>query len=131
MSPAPDPEEQPPAADELSEAERRRRRARVFGDVLPDGTRDEQADGWSEREPPRAATSGSGVRSPRTTAEPRGLLARQVGDVGDEVEHELDGVQDAEHGDHDDRHSRPDPHLFLREAGPVRHGTDDLSGAAG
>ena len=38
MSPAPDPEEQPPAADELSEAERRRRRARVFGDVLPDGT---------------------------------------------------------------------------------------------
>jgi hypothetical protein len=51
MSPAPDPEEQPPAADELSEVERRRRRARVFGDVLPDGTRDEQADGWSEREP--------------------------------------------------------------------------------
>ena len=51
MSPAPDPEEQPPVAEELSEAERRRRRALVFGDVLPDGTRDEQADGWSEREP--------------------------------------------------------------------------------
>jgi hypothetical protein len=35
----------------LTEAERRRRRARVFGDVLPDGTSDERADGWSEREP--------------------------------------------------------------------------------
>ena len=32
-------------------AERRRRRARVFGDVLPESTRDDQVDGWSEREP--------------------------------------------------------------------------------
>lgn len=39
---------QPPA--ELTEAERRRRRAQVFGDVLPDGTRDERGDGWSERD---------------------------------------------------------------------------------
>jgi hypothetical protein len=35
----------------LREAERRRRRARVFGDVLPDATQDERGDGWSEREP--------------------------------------------------------------------------------
>ncbi len=52
MSPTPDPEEQPtPATHEPSEAERRRRRALVFGDVLPDSTRDERGDGWSEREP--------------------------------------------------------------------------------
>ena len=40
--------------DGPTEAERRqqrRRRETVFGDVLPDGTRDERADGWSEREP--------------------------------------------------------------------------------
>lgn len=36
---------------ELTEAERRRRRALVFGDVLPDSTSDERGDGWSEREP--------------------------------------------------------------------------------
>ena len=47
----------PPARDEearragATEAERRRRRARVFGDVLPEGTSDERGDGWSEREP--------------------------------------------------------------------------------
>ena len=52
MSPTPDPDERAPAAaTELSEAERRRRRALVFGDVLPDSTRDERGDGWSEREP--------------------------------------------------------------------------------
>ena len=53
MSETPDPDEQAPAAErpELSEAERRRRRALVFGDVLPDSTRDERGDGWSEREP--------------------------------------------------------------------------------
>jgi hypothetical protein len=34
-----------------AEAERRRRRARVFGDVLPEATRDDRVDGWSEREP--------------------------------------------------------------------------------
>jgi hypothetical protein len=52
MSPTPDPEEQaPPAAPELSEAERRRRRALVFGDVLPDSSRDAGGDGWFEREP--------------------------------------------------------------------------------
>lgn len=38
-----------PAA-ELTEAERRRRRAQVFGDVLPEGTSDERGDGWSERD---------------------------------------------------------------------------------
>jgi hypothetical protein len=34
-----------------AEVERRRRRALVFGDVLPDATTDERGDGWSEREP--------------------------------------------------------------------------------
>lgn len=32
---------------ELTDAERRRRRARVFGDVLPDRTRDERGDDGS------------------------------------------------------------------------------------
>ena len=40
-----------PEADARSEDERRRRRARVFGDVLPEGTRDDRADAWSERDP--------------------------------------------------------------------------------
>ena len=40
-----------PAAEAPSETERRRRRAAVFGDVLPDSTRDERGDGWSDREP--------------------------------------------------------------------------------
>jgi hypothetical protein len=34
-----------------SDAERRRRRARVFGEVLPEATRDDRADAWGEREP--------------------------------------------------------------------------------
>lgn len=56
MTPEPD-RQDPPARDEearragATEAERRRRRARVFGDVLPEGTSDERGDGWSEREP--------------------------------------------------------------------------------
>jgi hypothetical protein len=56
MSPEPD-RQDPPAREEearragATEAERRRRRARVFGDVLPEGTSDERRDGWSEREP--------------------------------------------------------------------------------
>jgi hypothetical protein len=33
-----------------AEARRRKRRAAVFGDVLPDGTRDERGDGWGDRE---------------------------------------------------------------------------------
>ena len=56
MTPEPD-RQDPPARDEearradATEAERRRRRARVFGEVLPEGTGDERGDGWSEREP--------------------------------------------------------------------------------
>ena len=50
-----EPEQQDPRMrdqdDAPAAAERRRRRALVFGDVLPDGTSDERADGWSEREP--------------------------------------------------------------------------------
>ena len=39
-------------ADErrTTEAERHRRRARVFGQVLPEGTRDERAEGWGDRD---------------------------------------------------------------------------------
>ncbi len=32
--------------------ERRRRRARVFGEVLPDRTQDERPDTWGERDSP-------------------------------------------------------------------------------
>jgi len=31
---------------ERSDAERRRRQARIFGDVLPETTRDDRADAW-------------------------------------------------------------------------------------
>jgi hypothetical protein len=56
MTPEPD-RQDPPAPDDearlarAADAERRRRRARVFGEVLPEGTSDERGDGWSEREP--------------------------------------------------------------------------------
>lgn len=33
-----------------SDAVRRQRRARVFGETLPDATRDERGDDWGERE---------------------------------------------------------------------------------
>lgn len=32
------------------EAERRKRRARVFGEVLPEGTGDEKGTGWGDRD---------------------------------------------------------------------------------
>jgi hypothetical protein len=53
MTPEPDPQDQPARDEErpLSETERRRRRAKVFGEVLPEGTSDERGDGWSEPEP--------------------------------------------------------------------------------
>jgi hypothetical protein len=35
---------------EAERRQRRQRRARVFGDVLPETTRDDRADGWAERE---------------------------------------------------------------------------------
>jgi hypothetical protein len=38
------------AAARRADAERRRRRARVFGQVLPEDTRDERAEGWGEPE---------------------------------------------------------------------------------
>jgi hypothetical protein len=37
------------ADDAQQERERRRRLAKVFGDVLPDDTTDEQDEGWGER----------------------------------------------------------------------------------
>jgi hypothetical protein len=48
-TPAPAAAPKPP----LTADERRRRRAAVFGDVLPEGTSDERADGWSEPEADR------------------------------------------------------------------------------
>lgn len=56
MTPEPDRQDAPARDEEArradaTEAERRRRRARVFGEVLPEGTSDERGDGWSEREP--------------------------------------------------------------------------------
>lgn len=42
-----------PAADAAERAARRRRRAEVFGDVLPESTRD-------DRDPPGSAEQGSG-----------------------------------------------------------------------
>ena len=53
MTPEPD-RQDPPAPDDearlarAADAERRRRRARVFGEALPEGTSDERGDGWSE-----------------------------------------------------------------------------------
>jgi hypothetical protein len=43
---------------ELTDAERRRRRARVFGDVLPDRTRDERGDDGA---PARGARGADGT----------------------------------------------------------------------
>lgn len=55
MSPPPrpgsQPQPEPEPEDAVTAAERRRRRAEVFGDVLPDSTSDERGDGWGEREP--------------------------------------------------------------------------------
>jgi hypothetical protein len=43
-----------PVEDEQrrEEAQRRHRRAQVFGEVLPDGTRDERGDAWGDRDSP-------------------------------------------------------------------------------
>lgn len=48
MSPDQPDAAEPEEATAAAEAERRRRQARIFGDVLPDGTRDEQAGGWGD-----------------------------------------------------------------------------------
>jgi hypothetical protein len=40
------------AGRRTAEDERRRRRARVFGDVLPEATSDERGDAWGEADPP-------------------------------------------------------------------------------
>jgi hypothetical protein len=39
-----------PGSAPLTDEQRRRRRAAVFGEVLPESTRDDSADGWSEPE---------------------------------------------------------------------------------
>ena len=50
MSGSEDRDERDERRAKAKEAARRRRRAQVFGDVLPDGTRDERGDGWGDRE---------------------------------------------------------------------------------
>ena len=45
------PEEETEKSDAAREARRKRRLAQVFGDVLPDGTRDERPDAWGDRDP--------------------------------------------------------------------------------
>ena len=49
------PEQDHPPDDErrtaAEEATRKRQRAKVFGDVLPDGTTDERDDTWGDRDP--------------------------------------------------------------------------------
>lgn len=51
MSVNPD-RESPASSSETSaqDRERRRKLAEVFGDVLPEGTSDDRADGWGERD---------------------------------------------------------------------------------
>lgn len=49
------PQEADPAGQPTDPA-RRRRRAEVFGDVLPELTDDERGDGWSEPDPQPDAT---------------------------------------------------------------------------
>lgn len=46
-----DESESPGRRTDRDAVERRRRRARVFGDVLPDRTSDERGDAWGEKEP--------------------------------------------------------------------------------
>ncbi len=38
------------ARDAAEEAARRKRRAKVFGEVLPEGTSDERGDAWGDRD---------------------------------------------------------------------------------
>jgi hypothetical protein len=44
------PEREAKQSDAAREAERKRRQAQVFGEVLPEGTRDERAGSWGDRE---------------------------------------------------------------------------------
>jgi hypothetical protein len=41
---------EPSVDDALADAARQKRRARVFGDVLPEATSDERGDAWGDRE---------------------------------------------------------------------------------
>lgn len=42
------PDQETASSDAAREAARRRRLAKVFGDVLPDDSRDERSDAWGE-----------------------------------------------------------------------------------
>ncbi|HET6625855.1 MAG TPA: hypothetical protein VFG63_05660 [Nocardioidaceae bacterium] len=44
----PVPDEEPQASEAVREAARRRRLAAVFGDVLPEGARDEKSGAWGD-----------------------------------------------------------------------------------
>lgn len=50
MTPDPDEAQGPDRRTPDEEAERRRRHAVIFGDVLPEGSRDEGADTWGDRD---------------------------------------------------------------------------------
>jgi hypothetical protein len=41
---------EPSVDDALADAARQKRRARVFGDVLPEATSDERGDAWGDQE---------------------------------------------------------------------------------
>jgi hypothetical protein len=58
------PSEGSPREPSRSEAERRRRRAEVFGDVLPETTADERNETWSEGGPAGSSASGRGKADP-------------------------------------------------------------------
>jgi hypothetical protein len=47
-----EPEADPEADPEVERLEAERRRARVFGDVLPESTGDDRGNGWGEPEQP-------------------------------------------------------------------------------
>ena len=50
MTPADNPETGTPRRTPVEEADRKRRLARIFGEVLPEGARDERGDAWGDRE---------------------------------------------------------------------------------
>ncbi|MDX6302249.1 MAG: hypothetical protein QOF53_3463 [Nocardioidaceae bacterium] len=53
-----------PSEASRSEAERRRRRSEVFGDVLPETTADERGETWDEGRPAGSSASDRGKVDP-------------------------------------------------------------------
>ena len=66
---------EPSVDDALADAARQKRRARVFGDVLPEATSDERGDAWGDREGRRRRVAASpGPPAPRLSRGAGGLL---------------------------------------------------------